>query len=123
MGCGGSSITADDIRSDIMIREEDRADLIEMLASKLKKSTFTFNMLYNGRIHGFEAYEFHERCDEKGPTVTICESENGYIFGKLVYPTHFCKCALTYSEQVDLHRSHGQETINITPIRKHFYSQ
>ena len=86
MGCGGSSITVDDIRSDIMIREEDRAALIEMLASKLKKSTFTVNMLYNGRIHGFEACEFHERCDEKGPTVTICESENGYIFG--VYVQH-----------------------------------
>eukprot|EP00483_Globobulimina_turgida_P001657 UN01659 len=81
MGCCGSSITPEDFKSDIILREEDKQFLIETLSQKLKTSKFTLNLLYNARTNGFEAATFHNCCDNKGRTITICESHTGNIFG------------------------------------------
>ena len=38
-------------------------------------------MLYRGSECGFSAEAFHKRCDNRGPTLTICKSEYGKVFG------------------------------------------
>ena len=38
-------------------------------------------LLYRGSRDGFQAKTFHEKCDNKGETLTIIESKDGFIFG------------------------------------------
>lgn len=38
-------------------------------------------MLYRGSRDGYSAKQFHEKCDEKGPTLTLVKSANGNLFG------------------------------------------
>ena len=38
-------------------------------------------LLYKATRDGFGAYDFHSRCDHKGATLTIYESNYGYVFG------------------------------------------
>lgn len=45
----------------------------------LNKSSF--HLLYRGSRDGFTAKAFHERCDDKGPTVVIIENTTGNKFG------------------------------------------
>lgn len=45
----------------------------------LPKAQFT--LIYKGSRDGFAATKFHQNCDNKGPTVTVIKSKNGYIFG------------------------------------------
>lgn len=40
-----------------------------------------FKLLYRGSRDGFRAHNFHSRCDKKGPTVVIIQSDHGKIFG------------------------------------------
>jgi hypothetical protein len=40
-----------------------------------------FTLLYRASKDGYEANTFHNKCDNKGPTVTIIKCTNGYIFG------------------------------------------
>ena len=37
--------------------------------------------LYTGSKHEFSASKFHEMCDNKGPSITVCRSEHDHIFG------------------------------------------
>mmetsp|Transcript_37022 Transcript_37022/g.27364 ORF Transcript_37022/g.27364 Transcript_37022/m.27364 type:complete len:226 (-) Transcript_37022:55-732(-) len=39
------------------------------------------NFLYRGTTHGFEPGPFHERCDDKGPTLTLVQTIDGCFFG------------------------------------------
>ena len=38
-------------------------------------------MIFRGTKNGFRAKDFHEKCDNKGPTITIVQDVKGYIFG------------------------------------------
>jgi len=40
-----------------------------------------FILLHKSTVHGFKCQEFHARCDNKGPTVTIIQSKEGHLFG------------------------------------------
>jgi hypothetical protein len=40
-----------------------------------------FALLWRGTRDGFEAQTFHERCDRHSNTVTLIESDGGFIFG------------------------------------------
>jgi len=41
----------------------------------------TATLLYKGTRDGFKAASFHAKCDNKGPTLTVVESNNSKIFG------------------------------------------
>ena len=45
------------------------------------KNIKDIKLLYRGSRDGFEAKSFHEKCDNKGETLTIIESKDNYIFG------------------------------------------
>ena len=38
-------------------------------------------LLYRGTKDGAFAKNFHEKCDNQGPTITLCKNKEGYIFG------------------------------------------
>ena len=38
-------------------------------------------LLYRGTRDGALGTNFHEKCDNQGPTITLCKHEEGYIFG------------------------------------------
>ena len=40
-----------------------------------------FELIFTASINGDLSKNFHEKCDGKGPTVTIVKGKNGYIFG------------------------------------------
>jgi len=40
-----------------------------------------FQQLYIATRDGFAAKDFHQFCDNKGPTLTIIQSSEGYLFG------------------------------------------
>jgi hypothetical protein len=38
-------------------------------------------LIYKASRDGFDANAFHTRCDNKGPTLTVIQSNNNYLFG------------------------------------------
>jgi len=38
-------------------------------------------LLYSATRDGFEAQQFHDKCDNKGPTLVVVKSSQGYLFG------------------------------------------
>ena len=51
--------------------------MLNLLNKKIKN----VELLYRGTRDGDSAKDFHEKCDNKGPTLTICKEKNGIIFG------------------------------------------
>ena len=43
--------------------------------------TFKFTLLYRGSVDGDSPYIFHSKCDNKGATVTLISTRNGWRFG------------------------------------------
>jgi hypothetical protein len=69
--------------SDILA-EEDHKLLLEGWVAESKPdldTEVTLSLLYRGSRDGFGAADFHAKCDDKGDTVTIVKSTEGYIFG------------------------------------------
>ena len=60
------------------------ADESTYIQSLLPGSKFT--LLYSGNRDGWSWDDFHKRCDNKGPTVTLCKSSKGKIAG--AYTAH-----------------------------------
>ncbi|CAF4812599.1 unnamed protein product [Rotaria sp. Silwood1] len=40
-----------------------------------------WTLMYKASRHGFDAASFHSHCDQDGETITIIQSNNGYLFG------------------------------------------
>ena len=40
-----------------------------------------FELIFTASVNGDDFKNFHKICDGKGPTITLCKGENGYIFG------------------------------------------
>ena len=64
----------------MMLNETNRCD--EFL-NKIYEWTGGKNMelLYRGTRDGMSADTFHNKCNNKGPTISLFKNENGYIFG------------------------------------------
>ncbi|CAF0821068.1 unnamed protein product [Adineta ricciae] len=45
------------------------------------KTNQQWQLLYKATRDGFAANAFHTRCDNQGPTITIVQSSNNYLFG------------------------------------------
>jgi hypothetical protein len=42
---------------------------------------FNYTLLYRASINGDSAVVFHERCDRKGPTITLIQTTDDFVFG------------------------------------------
>lgn len=40
-----------------------------------------FTLMFKATVEGFSADAFHAKCDDKGPTLAVIQSKEGYIFG------------------------------------------
>ena len=65
------------IDSKIISKYKKQIDLIELC----KLSTKQFKLLYRASRDGFEASNFHAKCDNQPRTLTIIKTTKGYIFG------------------------------------------
>ena len=45
------------------------------------KNISNISLLYRGSRDGFKSSDFHDKCNNKGETLTIIQSDEGYIFG------------------------------------------
>jgi BTB/POZ domain-containing protein KCTD9 len=47
----------------------------------LNKSELKLNLIYKASRDGFKSTDFHSKCDFKGPTISLIQSEHGKTFG------------------------------------------
>ena len=65
------------IKSDI-IKSKDEIDLLNKW---INNKNNTFSLIYKGSRDGDTYDNFHEKCDNKGPTIMIIKTDDGEIFG------------------------------------------
>lgn len=53
----------------------------QVLAKMINHQYQPSNLLFKASRDGWFHETFHELCDDKGPTLVICKSEHGFIFG------------------------------------------
>ena len=78
--------------SNILSRAQ-RHTLIDWLKSSLTSASHNYVLIYRASRDGWAASSFHQRCDLKGPTVTVARSGN-YIFGGYTQAQWECKYQL-----------------------------
>ncbi len=59
------------------LRKED----IEFMHKFLNYKNISFYLYYRGSRDGWWAVDFHSRCDEKGPTLTLFQIKDGDCLG------------------------------------------
>ena len=45
------------------------------------ENDYKWKLLYRSSEHGYSAESFHKCCDNKGPTLVVIKSREGWIFG------------------------------------------
>jgi hypothetical protein len=63
--------------SNILKTKKDQEKMLHFLNKKFK----SFELIYRGTRDGDSAKNFHQKCDNRGPTLTICKEKDGKIFG------------------------------------------
>jgi hypothetical protein len=53
----------------------------EFLSKLLGNKKLVTYMLYRGSEHGWKWKNFHDRCDNKGPTISLFKIEDGDVIG------------------------------------------
>ena len=66
--------------SDILMDFNDKLKLMELILDQLGV-VFQLRRIYSGLSCGYSSRIFHEKCNNKGPTITIIKNEYDYIFG------------------------------------------
>jgi hypothetical protein len=61
-----------------ILSEKHKQTLLQWQSLPSKKKWI---MQYKGTRDGFMARIFHELCDNKGPTIVVCRTTEGYVFG------------------------------------------
>ena len=63
----------------LIVKKEEDINLLKKWISINKK--ITFNLIYRASRDGDTIDDFHRMCDNKSPTIVICKTPKGYIFG------------------------------------------
>ncbi|CAF1387192.1 unnamed protein product [Rotaria sordida] len=64
-------------RNGTLLQEEHQKKLNEFYG----KTNQRWELIYKATRDGFDTNTFHSRCNNKGPTMTIIQSNNNYLFG------------------------------------------
>ena len=67
-------------KDSVILSSDQRETLVNWLKDSRAITNDSDNLLYRASRDGWAASNFHSRCDNKGPTVTVIKSGN-YIFG------------------------------------------
>jgi hypothetical protein len=97
----------------LILRGQREFDLIKgwLVSGPALQSNIKLDLLYRGSVDGFNAAEFHRKCDFQGPTITIVESAGNRRFGgycpvdwksegEWVYNTQSFLFSLDYKEKL-----------------------
>ena len=63
--------------SKCVIKNKQKEYLLKLLGNKI----FVTYMLYRGSEHGWKYKDFHSRCDDMGPTISLFKIKDGDIIG------------------------------------------
>ena len=55
--------------------------ILEWIKDKIKKTSIEFELIFKMSINGNSAYDFHEHCDDVGPTLILIKTTKDKIFG------------------------------------------
>ena len=55
--------------------------LVHKWVSETLKATAKYQLLWQGTTDGYAASTFHTKCNGKGPTLTVIQSDKGNVFG------------------------------------------
>ena len=55
--------------------------IINWIKDKIKKDNIKFELIFKMSIHGYSSYDFHENCDNMGPTLILIKTTKDRIFG------------------------------------------
>lgn len=58
-------------------KKEEKIYLLKLLGNKILVTT----LLFRGSIHGWKWKDFHSRCDNKGPTISLFKILDGDCIG------------------------------------------
>ena len=68
--------------SSIINNEKSKQNIIIIwIKDKIKKDNIKFELLFKMSIHGYSAYDFHQYCDNMGPTLILIKTTKDRIFG------------------------------------------
>lgn len=59
----------------------DKCSIANWVCESLKTNQISFKLLYRGSRDGFGAKNFHQKCDNQGPTLVVIKSNHGKVFG------------------------------------------
>jgi hypothetical protein len=75
-------IQATNFRGSTLINGPQRLQILKWLRDDpIGETGGVWELLFKGSVHGFRATDFHNRCLNVGPTVSVCLSEKGNLFG------------------------------------------
>jgi len=84
------------LQNSLILSTEQRQTLSMWLKDTLKSTIHSSSLIYRASHNGWAATNFHSCCDDKGPTVTVVKSGNGYIFGGYTEQHWKCKSSLNF---------------------------
>lgn len=64
-----------------LLTNEYEEKLLEFIGSELASSEQPWRLIYRASEHGFDASDFHRRCDTFAPTISIIHADSGNLFG------------------------------------------
>ena len=76
---GGSGVGSSNPSSEILSFDD-----FEYIRSLLTNPEDSLKLLYRASRDGYSSYEFHNRCDNEGPTITVIKSDHGKVFGGFI---------------------------------------
>lgn len=65
----------------LIIKEQKYVNLIKHWLSESGVASGKFELIYRASKHGWGGYNFHQKCDKKGPTVVVIQATTGERFG------------------------------------------
>uniref|UniRef100_A0A671V7M1 Interferon-induced protein 44-like n=1 Tax=Sparus aurata TaxID=8175 RepID=A0A671V7M1_SPAAU len=78
-------------------------------------------LLYKASIHGFTAAAFHQRCDTRGPTVSVGYNASGFVFGGYTKQPFSQSGQYEYDDQAFLFTFSGEKLLKY-PVDSHDYA-
>ena len=66
--------------SNILSNDAMKEELMRLICGELTRNV-VINRIYCGSIDGFRSYVFHDKCDDKGQTISLILNEYNTIFG------------------------------------------
>lgn len=72
-------------KDSLIIKSQDQENMLRFWLNEKHDEAKNFKLLFSADENGISASDFHEKCDNKYPTLTIIKSDNDCIFGGFTF--------------------------------------